>query len=196
MKVSPKGESRFLAKEDLQSPLTLTIDRVTIETLKGSRGEEQKYVLHFQERVKPMVFNVVNRKRVIGVYGDESDNWTGKKIEVYVDANVEMGGEVVGGIRLRVPAQQPVKPAPTKPAQPPANSNQPKRPLTIDEKHRLVVNGFAQAKTDAKIKEWAKWASAFQFAPHHEEEQSDAYHQALERLGISETVGAGNDIPF
>lgn len=121
MKISGRGESRYLSKEDIENPIRLTMSRVTEEMVKGDRGDEHKYVLHFEERgVKAMILNVGNRKRLITGFGDETDDWRGKQIEVYVDPNVEMGGEVVGGIRVRPVEKQ----APKAPAKPQMDVNQ------------------------------------------------------------------------
>jgi hypothetical protein len=83
MKIPAKGASRFLSKEDLAGPIVATIARVGVETLKGNRGEEEHFILYFAEpNIKPLVFKPVNRKRVIAAYGDESDDWRGKPLEL------------------------------------------------------------------------------------------------------------------
>ena len=120
MKISGRGESRYLSKEDIENPIRVTMKNVTEDMVKGDRGDEHKYVLHFEERnLKPMILNVGNRKRLINGFGDETDNWKGHQIEIYVDPNVEMGGEIVGGIRVR-----PVTVAAPKPKRPDMDVNQ------------------------------------------------------------------------
>ena len=103
MKIPAKGDSKYLSKEDVAHPATGTMGVVKQEAVRGERGDETKFILYFQERwLKPMVLNVTNRKRIIAAFGDETDKWTGHKVEIYVDPDVEMGGEIVGGVRIRV----------------------------------------------------------------------------------------------
>lgn len=108
MKVSGKGESKYIAKEDLQTPQTATIATVREEIIKGDRGDSTKPIMYFEEKwLKPMVLNITNCKRMIAAYGDETEVWKGKRVELYFDPNVEFGGEIVGGCRVRVPGSPP-----------------------------------------------------------------------------------------
>ena len=115
----PARDSRFLCQADVPSPILVTIANVTAEKLKSAKGEQQKFILHFTAG-KPMVLNPLNRGRLIRAYGDESDHWRGKPVEVYVDPDVEMGGEIVGGIRLRIPKAPPAVVTQTAAVPPPA----------------------------------------------------------------------------
>jgi hypothetical protein len=83
------------------------MDFVKIETLKNPT--EEKPVLHFVgNTIKPLVLNVVNRKALIAAYGDETDNWKGKPVEIYVNLDVtNSSGETVGGVRVRIPTAAP-----------------------------------------------------------------------------------------
>src|SRR5678815_4556537 len=103
-----KGEvfqSKFLAKEDVPNPVVATIANVKYETIKGKGRDEQKAVMEFAGNLKPMILNKGNWTRVEVLYGPESDEWLGKKIEIYVDPTVEFGGDIVGGLRLREPSK-------------------------------------------------------------------------------------------
>ena len=81
MKVSAKGNSRFLAQDDVpEEGFTAIVKDVRVEALKSNRGDEDKYVLYFTAG-KPMVFNVVNRQTVIASYGDDSDNWLENRLK-------------------------------------------------------------------------------------------------------------------
>jgi len=37
------------------------------------------------------------------VFGDDSDNWAGKRIVIYADPTRDVQGEQVGGLRVRIP---------------------------------------------------------------------------------------------
>jgi hypothetical protein len=70
-------------------------------------GTETKWILYLSD-LKPLIMNATNIRRCIAAFGGDSEtnHWPGKSIEVYDDANVEFGGKVVGGVRLRaIPAK-------------------------------------------------------------------------------------------
>lgn len=98
-KVSEMIVSKFLRKEDFDEDQICTIRTLTLEDMQGEKAE-QRWCLHFRERDKPMVLNVTSIRVLEQAFGDDSDNWIGKKVKVYVDPNVSFGGKVVGGLRL------------------------------------------------------------------------------------------------
>lgn len=103
MKFGEMFPSNFLKKEDLMGPTTVKITKVDVQEIKGEHGNEQKAVLHFSSGLKPMVLNKGNGICLMEAYGDESDGWIGKAVEIYVDPNVMYGGKRVGGLRLKIP---------------------------------------------------------------------------------------------
>jgi hypothetical protein len=65
-----------------------------------------------------MVLNSTNIKRLAkACNSDDTDEWIGKQVTLYVDPDVEFAGNVVGGLRIRA------KPIPhgTKSVMPPQN---------------------------------------------------------------------------
>ena len=63
------------------------------------------------------------------------------------------------------------------------------KPLTPAEAHTKILAQFRVADTVARLDGWAKWAKdSFDFAPAQEEEQSEAYHDALERINRVNTL--------
>lgn len=109
MKRSDAFPTKYLSKDDIKAPTTGTIERVVNETLGQGDDQEIKPVMYFSGGPdKPMVVNATNWITVEALYGDESDNWTGKQIEIWVDPSVSFGGKRIGGLRLRQPAQHPV----------------------------------------------------------------------------------------
>lgn len=108
MKMAEMYPSNWLKKEDATIPIHTTIRQVTQEQIKGERGNELKPVLHFNNpNIKPMVLNRGNGNILAATYGDDTNNWTGKPVEIYHDPNVQFAGKIVGGLRVRVPSTMP-----------------------------------------------------------------------------------------
>jgi len=105
MRRSEAFPTKYLSKDDVPAPTIGVIERIVIETLGQGDDQEIKPVMYFSSGPpKPMVVNNTNWTNVEAVYGDESDNWIGKTIEVWVDPSVVYGGKRLGGLRLRAPA--------------------------------------------------------------------------------------------
>jgi hypothetical protein len=103
--------SKYLKASDLKGkPITVTIERAPIETLKSPDGkEETKTVLYFVGAKKTLPLNRTNWDSVAEITGeDDSDNWPGHKLELY-PSTVEMKSKVVDCIRVRAPAQLELK---------------------------------------------------------------------------------------
>lgn len=117
-KVSDMIQSKFLRKEDFEEDRVMTIKNVKLEDMPGDDGQ-QKWVLYFREEAKGMALNVTTIRVLEQAFGDDSDQWIGNKVKVYVDPNVSFGGRVVGGLRLRTPKQGPKAPPLPPPEQKP-----------------------------------------------------------------------------
>jgi|TARA_R110000751_G_scaffold80621_1_gene162679 hypothetical protein len=79
------------------------ITGVTEEVLANRDGSpgDTRFILALSG-AKPLVLNKTNIRRLVAAFdSNESDEWIGKTIQLYLDPDVEFGGEVVGGIRLR-----------------------------------------------------------------------------------------------
>jgi hypothetical protein len=120
MRRSEAFPSKYIGKDDLEVPVLLTIGEVSTAMVKGDHGDECKTVMMFREQgVKAMIMNNCNWMTLEDAYGEESDDWNGKPVELYVDPNVMFGGKRVGGVRVRVSTPQappilaPVPVAPT-----------------------------------------------------------------------------------
>lgn len=106
MKRSDAFPNRYVSKDDVESPVVWTIANVVLVEMDDDNGGKKKPpVMHFSDPdSKPLIMNNSNWMTLEDLYGDESDNWTGKKIELYKDPNVMFGGKRVGGVRVRKPA--------------------------------------------------------------------------------------------
>lgn len=106
MKAKDIFPSNYMKKEDLDRPVIASIARVCQEEVKSDKGrDELKPVMYFDgKHLKPIIVNRGNWEACALAYGEESDNWTGRSVEIYVDPTVMFGGRRVGGIRLRIPS--------------------------------------------------------------------------------------------
>jgi hypothetical protein len=103
MKIGELTQSKYLKSSDFPKPALCTVTNVTKENVaKPNEPKKERGVMYFNEFDKGLVLNATNLKRSAQVFGSEdTDDWIGKKIVVYHDDNVEFGGELVGGIRVR-----------------------------------------------------------------------------------------------
>jgi hypothetical protein len=105
----------YLKKEDLpETGVLLTIAECASENIAPEdKPREMKWVLRFVGDVKPLILNKVNITRLTAAFkSNDSDQWLGKQIVAYSDPDVEFGGKLVGGVRLRAKKQggQPMPP--------------------------------------------------------------------------------------
>lgn len=99
-------ESKYLTKNDVGEPGDGTM--VTVQALKQSniaRDDEEpkmKWLMKFREFPKPMVLGSTTLQLAALILGSKNtDDWVGKKIEVYHDPSITFGDKLVGGIRFR-----------------------------------------------------------------------------------------------
>lgn len=95
-------EGKYLKYQELDSKdWTFTIKEFAKENL-GKDGEhEMKWILYFEEMEKGLALNATNGKTICKLYGDEMDEWVGKRVTLYAKDDIEFGGELVSGIRVR-----------------------------------------------------------------------------------------------
>lgn len=107
-------DSPYLSAADIVDPVVLTIARVTQETDKTKKTKDVFNTAYFQEReirpgekLKPMILNATNSKMMDRLTGTPFiEDWAGKRVTVYVDANVRFGKDTVEGLRLRAAAER------------------------------------------------------------------------------------------
>jgi len=100
-------DSNWISCDDLDiigGSGTVTITRVAEDdvTFEGGR-EEHVYWVEFKETQKGLIINATNRETLIRLFGKKKPNpsWQGKKVELYVDDNVQFRGKRVRGVRVR-----------------------------------------------------------------------------------------------
>src|SRR3990167_6207789 len=98
-------ESKFLKQSDLdyENGNLVTIKKLDQQNVGVQDQEEElKWVVHFKEFQKGMVLNSTNIQLITKALGtEETEDWIGKRVVIFVDDNVSFGGKLVGGIRIR-----------------------------------------------------------------------------------------------
>lgn len=112
MRRSDAFPSKYMGKDDIGTGMTLTIGQVLQEGVESDGEMKQKAVMYFHEPdAKPWIINAGNWMTIEDAYGEESDDWHDKPIELFVDPSVMFGGKRVGGVRVRIPSGAGSKPA-------------------------------------------------------------------------------------
>jgi hypothetical protein len=124
-------ERDYLYAFDLQGKdVTLTIDKVTGGTLVGTGGKKTKKPLCFfreGQSGKPLALNSTNCKTIAALYGNDTDQWVGKRITIF-PTTTQFGGDEVECIRVRprVPPEKGARQPP--PKQDEAGDPEPREP--------------------------------------------------------------------
>jgi len=110
-------ESKYLKQSDVEDDVVVTVEKVGKANIARKDDEpEYKWLIRFKEFSKPMVLNATNIKRLAkACTSEDTDDWIGKQVVLFVDPDVEFGGNVVGGLRIRAhkSTQEPRQMAPT-----------------------------------------------------------------------------------
>lgn len=96
-------ESDYLASWDIDKDTLVTIKGFKYEEVTGEKGRKDRCLVAYFEGIdKGMIVNVTNSKTISTLLNSIYPvDWVGKQIVIYVDANVQMKGEKVGGLRVR-----------------------------------------------------------------------------------------------
>lgn len=119
MKVSQLFPSKFVKAADLNGkPVTLTIKELKIEKMGHGAEEERKPVLFFERATKGLVLNRTNAMVIASLYGDEADDWAGKRVTIY-PTRVRAFGQMQDCIRVKpeIPAQPQAQAHPVAPVE-------------------------------------------------------------------------------
>lgn len=94
--------------DDAGRDLTVEIERIEIEEVfnPDTNKKDKKPVIYFKGKRKGMVFNKTNCRAVAALYGDNTDEWKGKRITLCAKT-VPVGREERRAIRIREQAPQP-----------------------------------------------------------------------------------------
>lgn len=83
--------------------LIVTIKSVANEVVTGTDGKKETCsVMHFVEKVKPMVLNATNSKTITKLLKTPYiEQWAGRKIQIYVESGIKAFGDIVDALRIR-----------------------------------------------------------------------------------------------
>ena len=97
--INEEFPSKYLKSSDLAgNVVNVKIDRVAVEQI----GDDRKLVMYFIGKSKGMVLNKTNARTIGDVYGEDTDDWVDKQIEVF-SMKVDFQGRMVDGLRIRIP---------------------------------------------------------------------------------------------
>lgn len=102
-------DSPYLSSADVVEPVSLTISRVTQESDKSKKTKDVFNTVYFVEleirqgeKLKPMILNATNSKMLAKIAGSPFiEEWSGKRITVYVETGIKFGRDTVDGLRIR-----------------------------------------------------------------------------------------------
>lgn len=117
MKIDALLPSRFLKQADIDGEQLVTVTEIKKSKVsQDDEPDEYKFVLHFKELDRGMVLNATNIKRLGKALGNDTDDWIGGQVILYVDENIEYAGNIVGGLRIRAATKHSVTHPRTKPS--------------------------------------------------------------------------------
>lgn len=107
-------DTEFLGQWDLPGDRDVTVTLAKVErytpegpkrtkTVNGKKVEERnkRLAISFVGKRKKWLAGPVSQKTLARLYGNNVEDWIGKKVSLYVDPMVKFGGEVTGGVRIR-----------------------------------------------------------------------------------------------
>jgi len=90
----------ILGKGDIEVVIKAVHRHADVE-FEAGRTESVVFSLEFEKAGKQLVINSTNRKTLVAKFGPKVAEWSGKKINLYVDNNVRMLGKTVNGVRIK-----------------------------------------------------------------------------------------------
>ena len=104
MKISSAYPSRYVSAPDIPRGITVTvkISKVEMENVAGtSDPDDDKPVCYFLGKSKGLALNKTNARALAEAFGDETDDWTGKTIGLYL-VETEYKGRQTQGVRISI----------------------------------------------------------------------------------------------
>lgn len=102
MRAGEMIESKYLKQSDIDGDVIVTIQKIGQGNVAmDDQPEELKWMIKFKEFKKPMVLNSTNIQLLEKACGEETDDWPGQEVILYVDPNVSFQGKVMGGLRIK-----------------------------------------------------------------------------------------------
>lgn len=188
MKLDQAFPGNWLKTSDLgEEDHVVTIDTVKREMIGQGEQAKLKLVIRFHEFAKPLVCNLTNAKNIAKVLGsDDTDDWEGERITLWVNPDVSFGGEVVEAIRVR-------SKAPTQPQQAQRQTASRNGALSYPQAVKLVTDAGA---SEADLKDYLKSCGVTSWNPRTAQQCSDLAKQFAAGIGGPPPSDGNDDIPF
>lgn len=106
MNINDTFGSKYLKAADIEEDVVVTIAGVQIEKVGQT---DEKPVLYTNEFERGLVLNKTNSQTIAQLYGNETDDWTGKAISLTV-MPVTFEGKTVDAIRVKARAPRAAQP--------------------------------------------------------------------------------------
>ncbi len=116
MNINTAYPSTYMKAAELEGDTVYTIKEVKIEKLGQGDDADTKPIVYFEETDLGLALNKTNSNTIQGLYGPETDDWTGKPITLFT-TEVDFQGKQTLAIRVRMK-----KPAAPKAQTPPLSS--------------------------------------------------------------------------
>jgi hypothetical protein len=100
------NNSQYVKKEDLMggNDRGYTIQDIdVVEFGSASKGDLKRLPQLVLDNKELFTLNVTNTRILINHFGDNMQDWKGRRIALAYDESIQFGGRMVGGIRLRIP---------------------------------------------------------------------------------------------
>lgn len=114
MNVLAMFPSKYLKAADLGDRThDVTIESVSVGVVGEGDDESERPIVMFREMGKGLCLNVTNAKRIIKLYGQDTDDWVNKRVTIY-PSECDFRGETVPCIRVKPNAPTLVEKSPAK----------------------------------------------------------------------------------
>ena len=109
MKISKYRNSKWLKKEDVEA-LSPEQGRIVVESIEEEQvGDDLKPVVYFKGIEKGWPINMTGLEVLAELTGSQdTEDFVGANVELYVDPDVRYAGKRVGGIKLRPITAKPI----------------------------------------------------------------------------------------
>ena len=103
MKIGSAFPSKWLKASDLPDGkfISVTIERVELEKV-GMDSEDDKPVMYFVGKSKGLVLNKTKANAISAAYGEETEDWSGRPLQLYA-TEVAFQGKMVASIGIKIP---------------------------------------------------------------------------------------------
>jgi hypothetical protein len=105
MRASDFDQSKYLKAADFKEHERRLLRIKGVNAITFEDSGERKLVVNFENSTQSLVLNKTTNRFIRGVFGDETDGWSGKSIVVF-RCDVELRGRLTPGLRVRLPTPQ------------------------------------------------------------------------------------------